>query len=239
MGQGYSVIRVTNSQVSKSLGAPRIGLPPYMWWSEALHGVASSPGVTFSYGTNNCAAATSFANPITLSAAYDDLLVRAVADVVSTEARAFSNGGCAGLDYWTPNINPYKDPRWGRGAETPGEDAFRIKQYVKSLIDGLEQPTLRGTRKIIATCKHYAAYDVRARNLLHPSLQRVRIDGGNGSLSVGRESSDMLLMPLSHSKTWPSIICRPSSSAPGTPMLGPLCAATTASTEPRLAPTLT
>jgi beta-D-xylosidase 4 len=67
-------------------------------------------GDVFSY-------ATSFATPITLSAAFDDELVRKVADVISTEARAFANAGLAGLDYWTPNINPYKDPRWGRGYE--------------------------------------------------------------------------------------------------------------------------
>lgn len=78
--------------------------------------------------------------------------------MISNEARAFSNFGHAGLDYWTPNINPYKDPRWGRGSETPGEDPFRIKGYVKALIDGLQ-----GTEditKVIATCKHYAAYDL-------------------------------------------------------------------------------
>jgi beta-D-xylosidase 4 len=62
-----------------------------------------------------------------MSAAFDDELIHAVAETVSTEARAFSNVGRAGLDYWTPNINPYKDPRWGRGSETPGEDPFRIK----------------------------------------------------------------------------------------------------------------
>ncbi len=55
--------------------------------------------------------------PILLSAAFDDDLIEQIADVVSTEARAFSNAGRAGLDFWTPNINPYKDPRWGRGSE--------------------------------------------------------------------------------------------------------------------------
>lgn len=129
--------------VNTSPGAPRLGLPPYEWWSEALHGVAGSPGVTFNRtdGDNaEFAYATSFASPITLSAAFDDDLVERVATVVSTEARAFSNAGRAGLDFWTPNINPYKDPRWGRGAETPGEDPFRIKGYVRSLLRGLEGP---------------------------------------------------------------------------------------------------
>lgn len=61
--------------------------------------------------------ATSFANSITISAAFDDDLVYKIATVISTEARAFINAGRAGLDFWTPNINPYKDPRWGRGSE--------------------------------------------------------------------------------------------------------------------------
>jgi xylan 1,4-beta-xylosidase len=102
--------------------------------------------------------ATSFANPIGMSAAFDDDLVYRVASVISTEARAFSNGGRSGLDFWTPNINPFKDPRWGRGGETPGEDPRRIKGYVKALLSGLEGE--QSTRKVIATCKHYAAYDL-------------------------------------------------------------------------------
>ena len=57
--------------------------------------------------------------PIHMSAAFDDQLIYDVADVISTEARVFNNGNRSGLDYWTPNINPFKDPRWGRGKETP------------------------------------------------------------------------------------------------------------------------
>ncbi|KAI1122245.1 beta-xylosidase [Nemania abortiva] len=143
--------------VNNSTGAPRLGLAPYEWWSEALHGVAGSPGVAFS-ALGEYSGATSFASPILMSAAFDDELIHAVADIVSTEARAFSNAGRAGLDYWTPNINPYKDPRWGRGSETPGEDPFRIKSYVKALIEGLQGT--ENTTKVIATCKHYAAYDL-------------------------------------------------------------------------------
>ncbi|KAI1811843.1 glycoside hydrolase family 3 protein [Poronia punctata] len=138
-------------------GAKRLGVPSYEWWSEALHGIAWSPGVSFA-GSGEFSSATSFATPILMSAAFDDDLIRAVADVVSTEARAFSNNGRAGLDYWTPNINPYKDPRWGRGSETPGEDPFRIKNYVAALIEGLQGT--ENVTKVIATCKHYAAYDL-------------------------------------------------------------------------------
>ena len=113
--------------INTSPGVPRLGLPSYQWWrkyprdpslitkrrliaktEEALHGLASSPGVTFST-SGNFSHATSFPAPILMSAAFDDALIEAIATVTSTEARAFSNVNRAGLDYWTPNINPYRD----------------------------------------------------------------------------------------------------------------------------------
>ncbi|KAH6619325.1 glycoside hydrolase family 3 protein [Chaetomium sp. MPI-SDFR-AT-0129] len=145
--------------VDMSKGAERLGLPAYAWWSEALHGIAWSPGVSFGFGGGDYSSATSFANIITLSAAFDDDLVHQVATVISTEGRAFANAGHAGLDFWTPNINPFKDPRWGRGHETPGEDPVRIKGYVKALLSGLEGDD-KSVRRVVATCKHFAAYDL-------------------------------------------------------------------------------
>ena len=103
----------TNNTGSTSPGVERLGLPPYTWWNEALHGVASSPGVNFS-AMGDYSYSTSFPQPILMGAAFDDALIKAVATVVSTEGRAFSNHNRTGLDFWTPNINPYKDPRWGR-----------------------------------------------------------------------------------------------------------------------------
>ncbi|GAB7339501.1 hypothetical protein MBLNU457_6121t1 [Dothideomycetes sp. NU457] len=147
--------------VDNSTGAPRIGLPPYEWWSEALHGVGGSPGVNYNR-TGQFSYATSFAMPIVLSAAFDDQMIQDIATIISTEARAFSNAGRAGLDFFTPNINPYKDPRWGRGSETPGEDPTRIQNYVAKLLYGLEGGVDPPTRKVIATCKHFAAYDMEA-----------------------------------------------------------------------------
>ncbi|KEF56515.1 uncharacterized protein A1O9_06702 [Exophiala aquamarina CBS 119918] len=142
-----------------SPGVPRLGLPAYQWWQEALHGVASSPGVNFSV-SGDFSHATSFPQPITMGAAFDDALINAVATVVSTEARAFNNVNRSGLDFWTPNINPYKDPRWGRGQETPGEDPFHLKSYVAALIDGLQGGFDPPIKKVIATCKHFVAYDL-------------------------------------------------------------------------------
>lgn len=158
--QLFTVEELINNTVNLSPGVPRLGLPSYQWWSEALHGVASSPGVTFA-PSGNFSYATSFPEPISMGAAFDDPLIKAVATVVSTEARAFNNFGRAGIDFWTPNINPFKDPRWGRGAETPSEDPYHVSQYVYNLIDGLQggidpKPYF----KVVADCKHFAAYDM-------------------------------------------------------------------------------
>jgi beta-D-xylosidase 4 len=149
--------------VDHSLGIPRLGIPVYDWWGEALHGVANSPSVHFA-PSGEFSSATSFANPITISAAFDDELVERIGKAIGTEGRAFANAGRAGLDFWTPNINPFKDPRWGRGLETPGEDPFRVSQYVKHLLKGMEwasyEPSDARGRQIIATCKHFASYDL-------------------------------------------------------------------------------
>ena len=140
-----------------SPGVDRLGLPGFQWWSEALHGVAYSPGVNFG---GDLPAATSFPMPINLGAAFNMSLVRRLAGVISTEARAFNNEGRAGLVFFTPNINIFRDPRWGRGQETPGEDPFLTSQYVYALITGLQVGDDERYLKIAADCKHYAAYDL-------------------------------------------------------------------------------
>ena len=156
-------------------GSPRLGLPSYQWWNEGLHGVAGSPGVTFQTPLgSNFSSATSFPMPILMSAAFDDPLINSVATIVSTEARAFYNFGNAGLDFWTPNINPFRDPRWGRGMETPGEDIYHIQNYVYNLVTGLQGGLDPEQKKVISTCKHFAAYDIeqtRTSNDLNPTQQ--------------------------------------------------------------------
>lgn len=125
--------------------------------------MASSPGVQFAESGNG-SSATSFPNPISLAAAFDDQLVQDIGLAIGAEARAFANAGRAGLDFWTPNINPFRDPRWGRGLETPGEDPLRISNYVRALLKGMEwaslDPSEMEKRQVIATCKHFAAYDL-------------------------------------------------------------------------------
>lgn len=151
--------KISNSW-DNSPGVSRIGLPAYEWWQEALHGVARSRGVQFAT-SGEFSYATSFPQPITMGAAFDMPLIASVASVTSTEARAFSNAGRCGLNFWTPNINPFRDPRWGRGQEVPSEDPYHMSQYVMQLIPGL-QGGLKADPyyKLVATCKHYAGYDM-------------------------------------------------------------------------------
>ncbi|KAL7629137.1 hypothetical protein AAE478_000656 [Parahypoxylon ruwenzoriense] len=146
---------------STSPGVERLGLPSYEWWQEALHGVAYSPGVKFAE-SGDFSYATSFPQPILMGASFDDELIEAVATVVSTEARAFNNFNRSGLDYWhqTPNINPYRDPRWGRGQETPGEDPYHLSSYVRAVVKGLQGGEDPDILKVVATCKHFVAYDI-------------------------------------------------------------------------------
>ena len=147
--------------VNSAADIPRLGLPKFEWWSEALHGVAYSPGVSFG---GDLPSATSFPMPINLGATFNMSLVHHMADVISTEARAFNNEGRAGLVFFTPNINIFRDPRWGRGQETPGEDPFLTLQYVYALINGVQRGDDERYLKIAADCKHYAAYDLENWN---------------------------------------------------------------------------
>jgi beta-D-xylosidase 4 len=95
--------------------------------------------------------------PVLLAAAFDDELIEKIGDVIGDEARAWGNYGYSGIDFWTPNVNTFKDPRWGRGSETPGEDALRVARYAGAMVRGLEGN--KKERRIIATCKHYAGND--------------------------------------------------------------------------------
>ncbi|WZH47042.1 Xylan 14-beta-xylosidase [Fusarium acuminatum] len=143
--------------VSNATGAPRIGLPRYNWWNEALHGVAGAPGSEFA-DKPPYDSATSFPMPLLMASSFDDDLIQDIGTVIGTESRAWANGGYGGgVNYWTPNVNPFKDPRWGRGSETPGEDALHVSRYARSMVRGLEGD--KKQRRIVATCKHYAGND--------------------------------------------------------------------------------
>ncbi|KAE8009186.1 hypothetical protein FH972_005636 [Carpinus fangiana] len=138
----------------------RLGVPKYEWWSEALHGVSYvGPGTKFS---NAVPGATSFPQVILTAATFNTSLFQAIGRVVSTEARAMYNVGLAGLTYWSPNINIFRDPRWGRGQETPGEDPLLSSKYGAGYVKGLQQRDDGDTNglKVAACCKHYTAYDL-------------------------------------------------------------------------------
>jgi len=132
---------------------PRLNIPAYDWWNEALHGVARA------------GQATVFPQAIGLAATWDTALMHRVADIVSTEARAkyheaIRNGEhrrYQGLTFWSPNINIFRDPRWGRGMETYGEDPFLTGRMAVAFIKGL-QGTDPHYFKVIATAKHYAVH---------------------------------------------------------------------------------
>ncbi|XP_028801835.1 beta-xylosidase/alpha-L-arabinofuranosidase 2 [Neltuma alba] len=146
--------------VNAAGGVTRLGVPKYEWWSEALHGVSyTGPGTRFS---NVVPGATSFPMPILTAASFNASLFQAIGKVVSTEARAMHNVGLAGLTYWSPNINIFRDPRWGRGQETPGEDPLLSSKYASGYVKGLQQTDDSDSNKlkVAACCKHYTAYDL-------------------------------------------------------------------------------
>ncbi|XP_074562146.1 beta-xylosidase/alpha-L-arabinofuranosidase 2-like [Curcuma longa] len=144
--------------VNKATAVARLGIPSYEWWSEALHGVSYvGPGTHFS---SLVPGATSFPMVITTAASFNTSLFQAIGKVVSTEARAMHNVGLAGLTFWSPNINIFRDPRWGRGQETPGEDPLLASKYATGYVKGLQEADDPDKLKVAACCKHYTAYDV-------------------------------------------------------------------------------
>jgi beta-glucosidase len=136
-----------------SKGVPRLGIPVYNWWNEALHGVARA------------GEATVFPQAIALAATFNDDLQHSIADVISTEARAKYNLAVKqdrriqymGLTFWSPNINIFRDPRWGRGQETYGEDPYLTARMGKAFVKGL-QGNDPHYLKTSACAKHFAVH---------------------------------------------------------------------------------
>ena len=136
-----------------SPGVSRLGIPAYNWWNEALHGVARA------------GEATIFPQAIGMAATFNDSLILKVADVISTEARAKFNLGTQagrrlpymGLTFWSPNINIFRDPRWGRGQETYGEDPYLTSHMGVAFISGI-QGNDPHYLKASACAKHFAVH---------------------------------------------------------------------------------
>ncbi|MEM1215585.1 MAG: glycoside hydrolase family 3 N-terminal domain-containing protein, partial [Bacteroidota bacterium] len=131
----------------------RLGIPQYNWWNECLHGVARAGH------------ATVFPQAIGLAASFDEELMLAIGTATSDEARAkhrnFARSGVrsiyTGLTFWSPNINIFRDPRWGRGQETYGEDPYLTSRMAVNFINGLQGDDPKYL-KTIATAKHYAVH---------------------------------------------------------------------------------
>ncbi|MCP9753484.1 xylan 1,4-beta-xylosidase [Ferruginibacter sp. HRS2-29] len=139
----------------QSPAIPRLGIKKFNWWSEALHGLASSDNVTV------------FPEPVGMAASFDDSLLFKIFDATSDEVRAKyhdalrsgkENRRFLSLSVWTPNVNIFRDPRWGRGQETYGEDPYLTSRMGISVVKGLQGPADSKYRKLLACAKHYAVH---------------------------------------------------------------------------------
>lgn len=136
-----------------AVGIPRLDVPEYDWWSEALHGVARA------------GYATVFPQAIGMASTWDTDLIHRQATVISTEARAKHSDAIAhgihsiygGLDFWSPNINIFRDPRWGRGQETYGEDPYLTSRIGVAFVESMQGNDPKYL-KVVATPKHYAVH---------------------------------------------------------------------------------
>ena len=154
---------------NESKAVERLGIKGYNWWNEALHGI----------GFNG--KATSFPEPIGMAASFDEPLVHEVFRTISDEGRvkfrqARQQGEihvCQGITFWTPNINIFRDPRWGRGMETYGEDPFLTGQMGMAVVRGLQGDPDAPVLKAHACAKHFAVHSgpesERHRSDVHPS----------------------------------------------------------------------
>lgn len=133
----------------------RLGIKKFNWWSEALHGLANNDNVTV------------FPEPVGMAASFDDALVYKIFNATSDEVRAKyhdalrngkENRRFLSLSVWTPNVNIFRDPRWGRGQETYGEDPYLTSRMGVSVVKGLQGPADAKYRKLLACAKHYAVH---------------------------------------------------------------------------------
>ena len=144
-----------NLMCDESAAIPHLGIKKFNWWSEALHGIR--------YATN----VSVFPQCIGMAASFDDKLVYDVFNAVSDEFRAKyneaqrsgqENSKFMSLSVWTPNINIFRDPRWGRGQETYGEDPYLTSRMGISVVEGLQGPADSKYKKLLACAKHFAVH---------------------------------------------------------------------------------
>ncbi len=190
------------SQLTNAAGSvPRLGIPEYNWWNEGLHGVARA------------GEATVFPQAIGMAATFDEPLMHRISDVISTEFRAkyyatLHKDGSAewyrGLTVWSPNINIFRDPRWGRGQETYGEDPYLTSRMGVAFVKGLQGENPKYL-KAVATPKHFAVHsgpestrhevniDISAHDLVDtylPAFRATVMEGNAGSVMCAYNSVD-------------------------------------------------
>ena len=148
-----SLIELASQMRNSSKSIERLGIKQYNWWNEGLHGVARA-GI-----------ATVFPQAICMAAAFDPIAIKKCADIISTEARAKYNesqskndyGIYKGLTLWSPNINIFRDPRWGRGHETYGEDPYLTSVLGCAFIEGIQGDDEK-YYKASACAKHFCVH---------------------------------------------------------------------------------
>lgn len=142
-----------SQMINTAVAIPRLHVPKYNWWNECLHGVAAGGH------------ATVFPQAIGLAATWNVDLIYKMATAISDEARAKHHeairngkrGLYQGLTFWSPNVNLFRDPRWGRGQETYGEDPYLSSRMGVNLVKGLQGNDLKYL-KVVATPKHYVVH---------------------------------------------------------------------------------
>jgi len=150
-----SLIEKASQLVTDAAAVPRLGIPAFRWWSEGIHGYMSDDHV----------GATLFPVPLAMGATWDTDLIHRVGVAISDEARAYYNRAIdqgdppRAINMFAPNINIFRDPRWGRGSETYGEDPLLMGRMAVAYVTGL-QGTHPTYTKVAATCKHYAAHSL-------------------------------------------------------------------------------
>ncbi len=183
-------------------GVERLGIPKYNWWNEALHGVARA------------GRATVFPQAIGMAATFNDSLIYKVATAISDEARAKFNAAIKnnnraqylGLTFWSPNINIFRDPRWGRGHETYGEDPYLTGSIGTAFVKGLQGNDPR-YYKTVACAKHFAVHsgpepirhqfnavvsDADLRNTYLPAFKKLVTEAKVGGIMCAYNRTDSL-----------------------------------------------
>eukprot|EP00301_Raphidiophrys_heterophryoidea_P027560 c9709_g2_i1.p1 GENE.c9709_g2_i1~~c9709_g2_i1.p1 ORF type:complete len:924 (+),score=247.23 c9709_g2_i1:172-2943(+) len=145
---------------SDEVPVSRLGVPGHRF-GEVLHGVVSGCGSPYE-GNSGCP--TSFPHALLMSSAFNRTLWRTVGDAVGTEARSLNNQGAAAALGWAPDINLFRDPRWGRGQEVPGEDPLLTSEYVTHYSRGLQEGPDSKYIRVVSTAKHFVAYDLEGNH---------------------------------------------------------------------------